>query len=110
MPLAGHAGGRVRRVRDQQAVRDLPHSGLADAPSSGGEGTPIRSCGSVTRFAGGGDAMPSSVYWLSLLRSVRIEMPRMLAAWVRLPRHVVEGVEDQVALDVGDGAADQARG
>src|SRR3954447_23228116 len=30
--------------------------------------------------------MPPSEYSLSLLRSVRIEMPRMLAAWVRLPR------------------------
>src|ERR1700757_3611782 len=30
--------------------------------------------------------MPPSAYSFSLLRSVRIEMPRMLAAWVRLPR------------------------
>ncbi|SPK02037.1 protein of unknown function [Methylorubrum extorquens DM4] len=29
---------------------------------------------------------PASTYSLSLLRSVRIEMPRMRAAWVRLPR------------------------
>ena len=35
---------------------------------------------------GGGIGTPSSAYSLSLLRSVRIEMPRMLAAWVRLPR------------------------
>ena len=34
---------------------------------------------------GGGTATPSSPYWRSLLRSVRIEMPRMVAAWVRLP-------------------------
>ena len=31
---------------------------------------------------GGGTAMPSSVYCFNLLRSVRIEMPRILAAWV----------------------------
>src|SRR4030081_1592396 len=30
--------------------------------------------------------MPRSAYSFSLLRSVRIEIPRMLAAWVRLPR------------------------
>ena len=34
---------------------------------------------------GPGTKVPSSEYWLSLLRSVRMEMPRMLAAWVRLP-------------------------
>jgi len=33
-----------------------------------------------------GTGMPSWVYCLSLLRKVRIEMPRMFAAWVRLPR------------------------
>ena len=35
---------------------------------------------------GGGTATPASEYSFSLLRRVRIEMPRMLAAWVRLPR------------------------
>src|ERR1700753_2802192 len=35
---------------------------------------------------GGGTATPPSAYSFSLLRRVRIEMPRMLAAWVRLPR------------------------
>src|SRR5664280_2672233 len=35
---------------------------------------------------GGGIGAPSAAYSLSLLRSVRIEMPRILAAWVRLPR------------------------
>src|SRR6187402_3595378 len=34
----------------------------------------------------GGIGAPSDAYSLSLLRSVRIEMPRILAAWVRLPR------------------------
>ena len=37
-------------------------------------------------FAGGGMFSPSPAYSLSLLRSVRIEMPRIFAAWVRLPR------------------------
>src|SRR6478736_8317711 len=35
---------------------------------------------------GGGTGTPSETYSLSLLRKVRIEMPRILAAWVRLPR------------------------
>ena len=35
---------------------------------------------------GAGTETPASVYSFSLLRRVRIEMPRMLAAWVRLPR------------------------
>src|SRR5690606_19515681 len=34
---------------------------------------------------GPGTLVPSSAYWLSLLRRVRMEMPRMLAACVRLP-------------------------
>src|SRR4051812_24617864 len=34
----------------------------------------------------GGIGAPSAAYSLSLLRKVRIEMPRILAAWVRLPR------------------------
>ena len=51
--------------------------------------------------------MPASMYSFSLLRRVRIEMPRILAAWVRLPKQKVEGVEDQVTLHVGDGPADQ---
>jgi len=33
----------------------------------------------------GGIGTPPSAYSFSLLRKVRIEMPRMLAAWVRLP-------------------------
>src|SRR5204863_7004381 len=35
---------------------------------------------------GAGTGTPASVYSFSLLRSVRIEMPRMLAACVRLPK------------------------
>src|SRR4029079_14685477 len=35
---------------------------------------------------GGGTGIPSATYSLSLLRRVRMEMPRMLAACVRLPR------------------------
>ena len=47
-----------------------------------------RACGhqaTLRRSPGSGTWVPSSAYWLSLLRRVRIEMPRMLAAWVRLP-------------------------
>ena len=35
---------------------------------------------------GFGTTTPSPEYRLSLLRKVRIEIPRILAAWVRLPR------------------------
>src|SRR5208282_453979 len=38
------------------------------------------------RSPGLGTGTPSPLYCFSLLRSVRIEMPRMFAAWVRLPR------------------------
>ena len=48
------------------------------------------SCNSVQAAAGfcpgSGTAMPASMYSFSLLRRVRIEMPRILAAWVRLPK------------------------
>ena len=39
----------------------------------------------ITIPIGAGTETPASEYSFSLLRSVRIEMPRMLAAWVRLP-------------------------
>ncbi len=39
-----------------------------------------------------------SAYSLSLLRSVRIEMPRMLAAWVRLPRQCFSVSEDEICV------------
>src|SRR5271169_1618227 len=50
--------------------------------------------GSAARYAaargspppGGGTGTPSAAYSLSLLRSVRIDMPSTFAAWVRLPR------------------------
>ena len=35
---------------------------------------------------GSGTAIPASVYSFSLLRRVRMEMPRIFAAWVRFPR------------------------
>jgi hypothetical protein len=47
------------------------------------------------------------VYSSSLLRKVRIEMPRMLAAWGAGAEAVLERLLDQVALDLGDGAPDQ---
>jgi hypothetical protein len=46
---------------------------------------------------GGGTGMPSAAYSSSLLRSVRIEMPSTL----------LERFEDEIALDLGDGAADE---
>ncbi|MCC2653263.1 MAG: hypothetical protein K0Q60_3429 [Microvirga sp.] len=62
--------------------------------------------------------MPACMYSLSLLRRVRIEMPRIRAAWVRLPKQDAsvsgpvaeagrERVEDQVSLHVGESPADQ---
>ena len=40
-------------------------------------------------LCGAGTLMPAAEYSFSLLRRVRIEMPKMLAAWVRLPRQWV---------------------
>jgi len=36
-------------------------------------------------------------------------MPRIFAAWVLLAKAIASIVHDQVALDVGNGAADKAR-
>src|SRR5262249_14381486 len=38
---------------------------------------------------GGGTGAPSAEYSLSLLRNVRIEMPKILAAWVRFPKQLL---------------------
>src|SRR5919107_138130 len=60
-------GGSVSRVPDDtvDAAQAAPRS---SPPPAGGIGA------------------PSDAYSLSLLRRVRMEMPRILAAWVRLPR------------------------
>ena len=46
---------------------------------------------------------------MSLFRSVRIEMPRILAAWVPVATAVPQRLEDQFALDIGDSTPDERR-
>ena len=64
--------------------RKRRRSGTDDRVAARREAMATRARGSPP--PGGGTGTPSAEYSLSLLRSVRIEMPRMLAAWVRLPR------------------------
>ncbi len=56
-----------------------------------------------------GTGTPSSLYCFSLLRRVRIEMPRMFAAWVRLPRQCCSVSMIRSRSTVGHGLADQPR-
>ena len=56
---------------------------------------------------GGGTGTPSSAYSLSLLRKVRIEMPSHVGGVRAVAQAMPERLQDEVALDLGDGAADE---
>src|SRR5262249_35749845 len=91
-----HDLGRVGKVDEPVAAVDLrtaknagafgllPQRGRADFINDGhwAQAAP-RSSGPP---CGGGIGAPSAAYSFSLLRNVRIEIPRMFAACVRLPR------------------------
>src|SRR5213076_1722637 len=66
-----HAGFRLRLLVGGFGHGDLDRQLVAPARSPS---------------PGNGTGTPSWLYCFSLLRSVRMEMPRMFAAWVRLPR------------------------
>src|SRR4051812_17540602 len=75
----------IRDPRTTDGTCDLWIPALAALGRDDGRHYPA-SRKSPAPFAGGGIGRPSPAYSLSLLRRVRIEMPSMLAAWVRLPR------------------------
>ncbi len=68
---------RIRSARRRQSSSAATPSGCSDLAQAAPRTSPP---------PGAGIGTPSAAYSLSLLRSVRMEMPRMLEAWVRLPR------------------------
>src|SRR6202171_5299041 len=80
----GGGGGGVREMGHIRAATSRPST--PTLPHKGGGRRKAHAAPRISPLLGGGTGTPSAAYSLSLLRKVRIEMPRMFAAWVRLPR------------------------
>jgi hypothetical protein len=76
-----------RLARGEHVGRSGPAWSRAVTSRSHRGGDPDQPQAALARTPpGSATSRPAETYSLSLLRRVRIEMPRILAAWVRLPR------------------------
>jgi len=115
--------GKPSSSADRSGAHDLCRCGLFPLhprPSAGARFPPLplrgKGRGWITpAFAEGSlvgrppeTTRPSVYSFGACCAALRIEMPRMLAAWVRLPRQWLKGLDDQLLLHRGHRLADKS--
>ncbi len=76
----------LRKLEEAFAAPGAEHKAQGSGPPLTGRGRDYPIAALIRAWPGSATSRPAATYSLSLLRRVRIEMPRILAAWVRLPR------------------------